>query len=295
MLSRLPPLATMGVGSLPGADPAAAVGHVMTAYDIPFCPQLPSLDGDMIEEWLGVPPGRCGWSPERDRPLPRSWPTFLKAVTRSRPAHGVVKLQVTGPVTLCWALEEHASSPPALFARDVAEWLAGNVRRQVTALADRGLDCLLMVDEPALNQVPAHPSVARAWDPLRQIAGAWGLHVCCPPPWALFEDAVPDLVNFDLVLHPPQGEALKSLGRLVRAGTTIAWGITPTTGTDADVASQRLDRAIEGLTATRMDPQELLAASVLTASCGTGAQSPGEEATVSATLRETAHRYVLRL
>jgi hypothetical protein len=109
MLSRLPRLATMGVGSLPGTDPAEAVSHVMTAYDVPFCPQLPCLDGDMIEEWLGVPSGRCGWSPDRDRPLPRSWATFLDAVVQTRPRHGVVKLQVTGPVTLCWALEPFAS------------------------------------------------------------------------------------------------------------------------------------------------------------------------------------------
>lgn len=35
--SRLPWLATMGVGSLPGTDPTEAVRHVMTACDVPFC------------------------------------------------------------------------------------------------------------------------------------------------------------------------------------------------------------------------------------------------------------------
>jgi hypothetical protein len=291
MLTRLPRLATTGVGSLPGNDPAEAVRHVMTAYDLPFCPQLPCLDGDMIEEWLGVPPGRCGWSPDRDRPLPRSWATFLDAVVRTRPRHGVVKLQVTGPVTLCWALEDRSSSQPAIFAHDVAEWLADNVQRQIFALAEHGLDCLLVVDEPALGMVPPHPSLVRAWDPLRDIAGAWGLHVCCQPPWVLLESAEPDLVSFDLVQHPPLGEALDTLRRLVCAGTTIAWGVTPTTGRGgAESAGRFLDHAIEGLTSARMDPMELLAASVLTASCGTGAQSTRDEATVSRTLGDIAQR-----
>jgi hypothetical protein len=41
-----------------------------------------------------------------------------------------------------------------------------------------------------------------------------------------------------------------------------------------------------------MDPMELLAASVLTASCGTGAQSTREEAKVSRTLGDIAQRCV---
>jgi hypothetical protein len=285
----------MGVGSLPGTDPVEAVRHVITAYDVPFCPQLPCVDGNIIEEWLGVPPGRCGWSPDRDRPLPRAWPIFLDAVVRTRPHHGLVKLQVTGPVTLCWALEDQHSSPPALFAHDVAEWLAGNVQRQIAALAEHDLDCLLVVDEPALGLVPSHPSLVRAWEPLRRIAGAWGLHVCCAPPWALLEDAEPDLVSFDLVQHSPRREALLTLRRLVRAGTTIAWGITPTSGAGgAESASRLLDHAFEGLTAARLDPTELLAASMLTASCGTGAQSTRDEAKVSRTLGNIAQSGVLR-
>src|SRR5690349_9431311 len=49
-LDRLPALATTGVGSLPFDDPAAAVRHAVHAYDLPFCPQLPALDGDMVRE-----------------------------------------------------------------------------------------------------------------------------------------------------------------------------------------------------------------------------------------------------
>ena len=108
MLSSLPPCATTGVGSLPFADAGEAVAHVMAAYDVPFCPQLPLVEGDMVAEWLGADPGRCGWSPERDRERPRAWEAFLDALDAAPPSHGVVKLQVTGPWTLATALGDTA-------------------------------------------------------------------------------------------------------------------------------------------------------------------------------------------
>src|SRR6201999_1758215 len=64
IFDRLPPLTTTGVGSLPFERADEAARHALEAYDLPFCPQLPRLDGDMIAEWLGTDPGRCGWAPD---------------------------------------------------------------------------------------------------------------------------------------------------------------------------------------------------------------------------------------
>ena len=55
LLARLQPCATTGIGSLPFADSAEAVAHVWASSDLPFCPQLPALDGDMVAEWIGAP------------------------------------------------------------------------------------------------------------------------------------------------------------------------------------------------------------------------------------------------
>ncbi len=276
----------MGVGSLPGVDPVASVRHVVGSYDIPFCPQLPALDGNMIDEWLGVPPGRCGWSPERDRKQGRAWGAFLAAVVATPPAHAVVKLQVTGPVTLCWALEERGSEPAAAFARDVAEWLASNVRAQIDALSDRGMDCLLVVDEPALDLLPTRRGLVEAWEPLRMVGSAWGLHLCCAPPWELVEEASPDFLNIDLVHHPLDDEAAGSLSNLLRTGTTVAWGVTPTSGVGGPaVAAHILDTAIAEVAGRGLDQDEVARHSVLTASCGTGANSLHEESSVATTLR----------
>ena len=113
ILRRLPPLATTGVGSLPHSSPAQAARHATSAYELPFCPQLPRLHGDMIREWLGGDPHRCGWTPDRDRQMPAAWEVFMIELARRPPAHRVVKLQVTGPVTLAMALDPGAAAARA--------------------------------------------------------------------------------------------------------------------------------------------------------------------------------------
>ena len=86
----------------------------------------------MVTEWLGADPRRCGWSPDRDRERPRAWDALLARLSREPPAHGVVKLQVTGPVTLAHALGD------ASLVHELAVWLAANAGGQVRALAERG-------------------------------------------------------------------------------------------------------------------------------------------------------------
>ena len=130
-LRRLPPLATTGVGSLPFRRAREAARHTVTAYELPFCPQLPRLSGDMLTEWLGADPGRCGWSPDRDRQLPAAWDAFALALSARPPEHRLVKLQVTGPVTLAVALERAAGragrgEAVAELATQIALWLSAS-------------------------------------------------------------------------------------------------------------------------------------------------------------------------
>ncbi|MEV4421456.1 hypothetical protein AB0L40_15955 [Patulibacter sp. NPDC049589] len=192
-LDRLPPLATTGVGSLPFVDPHAAVRHATRAYGVPFCPQLPRVDGDMVREWLGAEWSRtpCGWTTERDRERPAAWDAFVAAVApagsgargpaaggdavagdardaravagRDAPEHGIVKLQATGPVTLAVAMERAAGRSGVgrdvvALAHEVAAWMASNVAGQVARLRELDLDVLLVVDEPGLAHAAIGPS-----------------------------------------------------------------------------------------------------------------------------------------
>jgi hypothetical protein len=84
-LDRLPPWSTTGVGSLPYTDCGIAVARAVRDYELPFCPQMPRLEGDMVTEWLGADPCRCGWSPDRDRARPRAWELWLRELTLGPP------------------------------------------------------------------------------------------------------------------------------------------------------------------------------------------------------------------
>ncbi len=267
-LERLPEWATTGVGSLPHTDVEEAVAHVAAAYDIPFCPQLPRLDGDMITEWLGADPLRCGWSPARDRERPRAWNALLAELESSPPEHGIVKLQVTGPATLAYALGDDS------LALEVAAWLAANVAQQVQALD--GFDVLLMIDEPALHLTR---TADHTWDPLHAVAPLWGLHLCGPVPWGLVGRAEPEVLSFDVSLGPP---AECVLDHLVARGGRIAWGV---------IQPHRPEHGLHALQrlAARHDDG---AWSLLTPACGSGRMTLRREYEIATALWDAA--YALR-
>lgn len=279
VLERLPAWATTGVGSLPFSNPQEAAAHAVAAYDLPFCPQLPLLEGDMIAEWLGTDPRRCGWTPERDRERPRAWEAWLTALAAAPPPHRIVKLQVTGPATLACALMRAGGEQPSrraalALARELATWLAANAGAQVRALSARGLDAVLVVDEPSLHHFGLR-GVELTWEPLRAVAPAWGLHLCCAVPWDLVERASPDLLSFDLAAAPLDRRGTEALDRLLAHGTTIAWGVLSAhAGEGATDGAARLGAALARIPAAR-------ARGLLTATCGTGRLSETRERQVA--------------
>jgi hypothetical protein len=294
ILRRLPPLATTGVGSLPFARPAEAVRHANRAYTLPFCPQLPSREGDMIEEWLGADPGRCGWTPDRDREQPDAWRAFLTTLAADPPAHRVAKLQVTGPVTLAIALERGAGRVGAgagvtSLARDLAAWLAANTADQVRQLDEMGFDALVVVDEPGLAQAGIANDAADLWDSLRAIAPAWGMHICGHVPWQLINELPLDMLSFD-ALHGLGRDAQVPLGALLRRGGRIAWGILePVNPGRSDQAGAYAAACLSALVSDRLPLEAIASSSLLTPSCGTGRLSPASEWLIAATLDAAAH------
>ena len=285
-LERLPAWATTGVGSLPFADPRRAAAHAVAAYDVPFCPQLVALEGDLVAEWLGGDPRRCAWTPDRDRQRPLAWDELLDELAATPPEHGLVKLQVTGPATLACALERRGGPAPsarsaAALAHELSVWLAANAAPWVATLAECELTTLLVVDEPGLH-VFGTRALEDVWDPLRAIAPAWGLHLCCAVPWELIVAVAPDVLSFDLCREPIDRRARLALGRLVARGGRVAWGVVaPHRAEHALHAVKRLRAALDVVAV----PGEQ---SLLTASCGTGRVSARREAEVAAALADTA-------
>jgi hypothetical protein len=289
-LNRLPPLASTGVGSLPFTRAPDAARHALGAYELPFCPSLPRLYGDMIREWLGADPGRCGWAPDRDRQLPAAWDTFVIELERRPPPHRLVKLQVTGPVTLGRALEptreRAAGSAGALrLATEISTWLAAAASAQVAALAGLGLDALLIIDEPGLAYAGLSDGASSVWDPLRAAAGSWGLHICGPVPWPIVHAAEPDVLSWDLSRYGLSSLARRTLAALIGRGGRVMWGaVDPSAPGDVAAAAGRITAASTAIAGDR-PLRDAFAAGLVSPSCGTGGLTVEHEQRAAAVIR----------
>lgn len=282
-LDRLPTWSTTGIGSLPFIDPHAAAIHATASYEIPFRPQLPRLEGEMVSEWLGGEAEWGRWSPKSQTSQPKAWAPFLDEIDRIPPAHGWVKLQVTGPVTLASSIDPQR--PSFQLMTDVAEWVAETATRRIEELAERDVETLLMIDEPLLENFANADSgeLAMVWRPLADTAAAWGLHICCEVPWCPVLSAAPDVLSFDLTVEVLDDEAVTSLNNLVESGTRIAWGvIRPDSRDGIHEGSQRLEEALERVPAAEPG-------SLLTAACGSGMVTPEREVGIAMTLRSISH------
>lgn len=289
MLTRLAPLTTTGVGSMPFTRPGEAARHAVDGYELPFCPQLPCAYGDMVQEWLGADPARCGWAPDRDRQLPAVWDHFILELERHPPSHGMVKLQVTGPLTLAMALERGAgpAGPAGLegLAGEIAGWLAAAVSDQVRGLAELGLTALVMVDEPGLmaaQRAGARPGV---WDALRVTAPVWGLHVCGEVPWRLVDAAEPDVISYDLCRFGCAPAAQTAIRRLMRRGGRIMWGaVDPAAAEPPSRTAARVRAVARAVAGRRWRTMDVLDASLVSGVCGTAGVSTEAEHNVARAL-----------
>ena len=190
LLDRLPALTTTGDRQPPVRPRRRPRPARAAAYDLPFCPQLPRVHGDMIAEWLGSDPGRCGWAPDRDRERPVCLARVRRAAHRPTARRtALVKLQVTGPITLAIALQRHRQAWPrprvVALARDVATWLAANTAGQVRRLAQVGLDAPVSSTSPA-SRAPGSAAEPRSGTRCG-CSSRWGMHVCGPVPWELVD------------------------------------------------------------------------------------------------------------
>ncbi|MDH7487157.1 MAG: methionine synthase, partial [Anaerolineae bacterium] len=155
-------------------------------------------------------------------------------------------------------------------------------RWQERALRERSDRVVLFLDEPSLSLVgtpfapiASHKVVEWIDEVLHGLSCIKGIHCCGNTDWSLLLATSVDILSFDtyeyaetLALYPDEVRAFLARGGL------IAWGITPKTDvvwqeTVASLAA-RLEEAI-GLLARKGVPRDdILAASLVTPSCGVG-------------------------
>jgi methionine synthase II (cobalamin-independent) len=224
----------------------------------------------------------------------RGFFTLLKRLGSSAFSPVAVKGHITGPFTFCTGIFDQDKR--ALFyepqIRDAAvKLLAMKARWQAERLAVFQKPVIIFFDEPALAGFGSSEftSISReevgqcfeeVFEPVHQVGGLTGVHVCANTDWSLVLDSSADIVSFDaygyfdrFILYPDQIKAF------VEAGKILAWGMVPTLNADdlekettASLVRQFKDK-IKQVEALGIDSHRLINQSLITPTCGTGTLS----------------------
>jgi hypothetical protein len=211
-----------------------------------------------------------------------------------------VKGQVTGPVS--WGLTVvDQNRRPVLYDDVLAEALAKHLRLKATWLEHElkklAPTTLLLIDEPYMSSfgsayisLSQRQAVTLIEEVLAGIEGLKGLHCCGNTDWSLMMSTSIDILSFDayeqadsIALYPDELQAF-----LARGGI-LAWGIVPASDKVFDETVEGLvecfERSIGALAEKGLHRDDLLAAAMITPSCGCGSLQVG---TAEQVLRLTA-------
>jgi len=218
----------------------------------------------------------------------------LKKIVGQYPQIMAVKGQITGPFTLLTGLsdQDHRLGYYNETFREMAvKSLAMKGAWQVEFLKELRLPVIVFIDEPALAGLGSSAFISIAKEDIaqdlsevigaiKQAGGHAGIHVCANTDWNFLLGLDLDILSFDahgffdrLITCKPQ------VHDFLERGGVLAWGIVPT----ADVAvimnesCESLvalwERQTDLLVGGRWDKAAIVAQSMITPSCGTGAIS----------------------
>jgi len=200
-----------------------------------------------------------------------------------------IKGQVTGPIS--WGLTVvDQNRRPLLYDEIMADAIAKHLRlkaawqeAQLKTIASR---TIMFVDEPYMSSfgsgfisLSRDQVITLLEEVFAGIQGLKGIHCCGNTDWSVLLETSVDILNLDaydyaesLSLYPDAVAAF--LGR----GGVIAWGIVPASsaveGETVDSLAARLQEALDMLVHKGLARDQLLAAGLVTPSCGTGSLDP---------------------
>ena len=257
-----------GIGSLPHADPAAAVEAALAAApDLPYWPQLPqrSKREGMVEQALaGLPglriiegrlrhvqdeafflgaerilaayeAGDADAAAMADETAAGLKPfLYALAARRIRQAKG----QIAGPITTGMAVLGEDGNPilyDDALREVLAKFLSLRVRWQAAQIRAAGTEPVIFVDEPFLASFGTaffgwgKDEVQATLRAVVEGAGPTGSHCCSNTDWAMLLESPLDVVSFDAFEFAENFLVYReAIGRFLSRGGTIAWGIVPT-------------------------------------------------------------------
>lgn len=224
---------------------------------------------------------------------------FAASLAARSEAPMAVRGQVTGPVS--WGLTvTDQNRRPVLYDDVLADALARHLRLKASwqehELRKLYPETLIIVDEPYMSSFgSAYVALQRDQvivlleEVLGGMQGLRGVHCCGNTDWSLLLDTSVDVLSFDayeyaetLALYP------SSVKAFLERGGFIAWGITPKTDAvwteNVESLQVRLKNGMDLLARKGVSREAIMAASLVTPSCGVGSMDvPGAERALALT------------
>ncbi len=200
-----------------------------------------------------------------------------------------VKGQVTGPIS--WGLTvTDQNRRPLLYDEMLADAIAKHLRVKAAWQEQRlktiAPQTIIFVDEPYMSSFGSgFVSLGRDQvltlleEVFAGIEGLKGVHCCANTDWSVLLDTSVDILSLDayeyaesLSLYPD------AVAAFLERGGVIAWGIVPASSAvmdeTVDSLLDRLHEAMDLLVQKGLSLDKLLAAGLVTPSCGTGSLDP---------------------
>ncbi len=214
---------------------------------------------------------------------------FLKILPAVEEPPVALKGQVTGPIS--WGLmvvdqDSHSILYEEVLADAVAKHLRLKAAWQERELRKLGEKTITFIDEPYMSSLgSAFVSLSRDQiitlmeEVLAGLEGIKGVHCCGNTDWSILMSTSVDILSLDAYQH---AEALvlypEEVSAFLERGGIIAWGIVPANdkANEETIESlvERLHAALNLLVRKGIPFDDLLGASLITPSCGTGSLSP---------------------
>lgn len=200
-----------------------------------------------------------------------------------------IKGQVTGPIS--WGLMvTDRNRRPLLYDEILADAVSKHLRLKATWQEQRlqavWPQTIMFVDEPYMSSfgsgfvsLSREQVITLLSEVFEGIQGLKGVHCCANTDWSVLLETAVDILNLDVYEY---AESLSLYPEAVAAfldrGGIIAWGIVPAgpmvEGENVASLVDRLHAAMDLLVQKGVSLDKLLAAGLVTPSCGTGSLDP---------------------
>ncbi len=312
---------SVGIGSLPHRDPAAAAAFAVAEFDIATVPSLPTrspAEGMVAQAIAGLPGvslgqyGSFAIDPVGltvDVPITTGLGTdafaglsaFLDLAVKINLDGQPIKWQFVGPVTLGVALQRAGLRNAQAFT------IAANaVRHHVSQIGEALSDALpnspqlMLLDEPWMTELmspdfPIPPDVAVDLVSTGMAAigpdVAVGVHCCGTADIATMLETGPQVLSISL--SDDLAQYAGYIGRFLDGGGVVAWGAIPTTGpltVRVDRYWKRLSDVWCQLVERGVDPGRIRRQSLITPECGLARHQVSSGRRVARLASELGHK-----